>query len=105
MNFNVTNICEKKEYKDDSDSLLKRTLEQEKEVFNISKQNLTYDQAVEKCKAYGSKIATKEQLIQAYNKGAHWCDYGWVEGHKAFYPVQKCFENKNCGKPGLNGGF
>ena len=77
-------------------------------------------QAEAVCKAYNSKVATLTQLEEAYQKGADWCSYGWREGQKAFYPVQKCnlntdnnqenndfLENsdKYCGKPGMNGGY
>ena len=99
--LNITNICKKT----DSQSNFERTLLNEKEVYHIDKQNLTYEQAIKKCEAYGATIANKNQMTEAYNKGAHWCNYGWIEGREAYYPVQKCFENDNCGEPGLNGGF
>jgi hypothetical protein len=60
------------------------------EVFFISNQTYNYDEAVCKCKGYGGRLATKAELTEAYNKGAHWCDYGWVQGRQAFYPVQSC---------------
>ena len=77
-----------------------------KEVFHISNQLYTFEQAKCKCESYGAQLATKNQLIEAYNKGANWCTYGWTEGQNAFYPVQQCYwdKNKSCGKPGLNGG-
>lgn len=104
MNLNITNICKNKP-NNNSQSNLERTLLDEKEVYHIDEQDLTYKQALKKCEAYGATIANKNQMIEAYNKGAHWCNYGWTEGHEAYYPVQKCFESKNCGKPGLNGGY
>jgi hypothetical protein len=94
-----------------------------KEVFHISNQNYTFEQAKCKCESYGAKLATKHNLIDAYNKGANWCTYGWSEGQNAFYPVQQCEWDKlneemnkhpensherkrlQCGKPGLNGGY
>ena len=100
MNFNITNIC-----KQGSSNYLERKISNEKEVYNIQEQNLTYEQAQKKCEAYGAKLATKNQMTEAYNKGAHWCNYGWIEGNEAYYPVQSCFDDKNCGKPGLNGGY
>lgn len=89
------------------------------EVYHISNQDYTFDQAKCKCESYGGKLATVEQVKDAYNKGATWCTYGWTEGQNAYYPVQKCDwdvmmeENihkpddmKNvCGNPGLNGGY
>lgn len=93
-----------------------------KEVFHIANQKYTYDQSRCKCAAYGAKLATKADLINAYNNGANWCTYGWSEDQTAYYPVQKCewdkmmAENrryggneknskKYCGYPGINGGY
>jgi hypothetical protein len=83
-----------------------------KEVFHISNQDYTYEQAKCKCKSYNSELATYTQLVDAYNSGAEWCTYGWSNGQKAYYPTQKCnWEKKSpeeklkCGNPGLNGGF
>ena len=83
-----------------------------KEVFNISNQKYTYEQAKCKCKAYGGELASYNQIVKAYNKGAEWCNYGWSKGQKAYYPSQeKCShkdgekdKKKHCGKPGINGG-
>lgn len=95
-------------------SLKEREYLDEREVFHISDQIYTYEQAKCKCEAYGAKLATKDQMIEAYNKGADWCTYGWCEGGEAFYPTQKCTFDKmqrlpknkrfTCGLPGLNGG-
>ena len=60
------------------------------EVFQISNQIYTYDEAKCKCESYGGKLASKAELTQAYNNGAHWCNYGWIEGNEAYYPVQQC---------------
>lgn len=86
----------------------------QKEVFHLSNQDYTYEQAKCKCVAYGGTLATKAQIIDAYNKGADWCSYGWSEGQQAFYPTQKCTWDQlqkswktrwDCGYPGVNGGF
>ncbi len=97
---------------------------EKEEVFHIANQDYTYDQAKCKCESYGGKLATKAQITDAYNNGAHWCTYGWSEGQNAYYPVQQCEwdkihmnderipledrksdPNRFCGKPGINGGF
>lgn len=93
----------------------KPPLPTKKEVFHISNQDYTYNQAKCKCAAYGAKLATKNQITDAYNKGAEWCSYGWSEGQNAYYPTQKCtWDNMqegdpkhrfDCGLPGVNGGF
>lgn len=109
FDLNLSNICKnpEKQLEQPSQSFIQRELEREKEVFHLNNQNLTYDQAIEKCKAYNSKLATKAQIIESYNKGAHWCTYGWSDGVRAFYPVQKCLGNdcEKCGEPGINGGY
>jgi hypothetical protein len=83
-----------------------------KEIFHIANQDYTYEQAKCKCDSYNAKLATYNQLVDAYNDGAEWCSYGWSSGQKAYYPTQKCnWEKKSpeeklkCGNPGLNGGF
>jgi hypothetical protein len=83
-----------------------------KEVFHIANQDYTFEQAKCKCESYNAKLATYDQLVDAFNDGAEWCTYGWSNGQKAYYPTQKCnWEKKTpeerlkCGNPGLNGGF
>jgi len=83
-----------------------------KEVFHIANQDYTFEQAKCKCESYNAKLATYDQLVDAFNDGAEWCTYGWSSGQKAYYPTQKCnWEKKTpeerlkCGNPGLNGGF
>lgn len=90
-----------------------------KEVFHIANQDYTYEQSKCKCESYGSRLATKSEIIDAYNNGANWCTYGWTENQSAYYPVQQCewdkinTENerlpkkskKYCGIPGVNGGY
>ena len=83
-----------------------------REVFHIANQDYTFEQAKCKCDSYNAKLASYDQLVDAYNDGAEWCTYGWSSGQKAYYPTQKCnWEKKGpeeklkCGNPGLNGGF
>lgn len=92
------------------------------EVFNVSNNLYTYDDAKAICKSYGAKIATYDQVEKAYNNGAEWCNYGWSDGQMALFPTQKntwdklqkldegvCENSKkrgnNCGRPGINGGY
>jgi hypothetical protein len=105
FNLNISNICPVVKYPEPSQSFIQREIELEKEVFHVDNQTLTYDQAREKCRAYNSVLATKEQITEAYNKGANWCSYGWTEGQNAFYPVQKCMQKQKCGVAGINGGY
>ena len=85
-----------------------------RQVFHIANQDYTFDQAKCKCQAYGARLATKEDMIEAYNKGADWCTYGWSAGQNAYYPTQPKTWNRlqldprkkdDCGRPGVNGGF
>jgi len=83
-----------------------------REVFHIANQDYTFEQARCKCESYNAKLATYDQLVDAYNEGAEWCSYGWSNGQRAYYPTQKCNwqkkspeERLRCGNPGLNGGF
>lgn len=84
------------------------------EVFNIANNLYTYDEAKEVCIALGVRLATYDEVEDAYNNGAEWCSYGWSEGQMALFPtqkrtwseLQKSEKKKNsCGRPGVNGGF
>jgi hypothetical protein len=85
------------------------------EVFNVSKNSFNYYDAEPLCKALGAELATYDQVKSAWEKGADWCNYGWVKGQTAVYPTQKETWNKlqagpedqrgSCGVPGLNGGY
>ena len=87
-----------------------------KEVFHVSDNRFTYDDAPAVCAAYESEIATQEQVQQAYDKGAEWCGYGWSAGGLALFPTQKATweqlqtevdpaKRTACGRPGVNGGY
>lgn len=86
------------------------------EVFYVSDNRFTYEQAPMVCKAYGAEIASYAQVEQAYNSGAEWCGYGWSDGGVALYPTQQATWDKmqkesdpqkriKCGRAGINGGY
>ena len=84
------------------------------QVFNIPENNYIYGDAQAVCKAYGARLASYEEVEEAYNKGAEWCNYGWSDGQMALFPTQqKTFDElqkiegheNDCGRPGINGGF
>jgi len=85
------------------------------EVFNVSKNSFNYYDAEPLCKALGAELATYDQVKNAWERGADWCNYGWVKGQTAVFPTQKDTWNKlqagpedqrtSCGIPGLNGGY
>jgi hypothetical protein len=84
------------------------------EVFNLSNNLYTYDDAQAICRAYDSRLATYDEIETAYTNGAEWCNYGWSADQMAFFPTQKSTWNElqqskkhknSCGRPGVNGGF
>lgn len=85
------------------------------EVFNVSPNIFTFNDAAAVCAAAGAELATYEQVKEAYDKGADWCNYGWIKGQMAVYPTQKSTYEKlqkgapewrnACGLPGVNGGY
>ena len=87
----------------------------QKEVFNVSRNIYTFNDAAAVCAALDSDLATYEQMQKAYEGGADWCNYGWVKGQMAVYPTQKATWDKlqkgapeyrsACGQPGVNGGY
>ena len=100
-----------------SKSILNKFLPPSKnnEVFNVSANEYTYYDAEPLCRALGAELATYKQVKDALDKGADWCNYGWVKGQAAVYPTQKETWDKlqhgpedekyACGNPGINGGY
>ena len=89
---------------------------EKKEVFYVSGNNYTYDEAAAVCAAYDSDLASQDQVQEAYSGGAEWCGYGWTQGGMALFPTQQATwevlqqegPDKNrtaCGRPGVNGGY
>lgn len=85
-----------------------------KQVFNIPGNYYSYENAKALCTAYGADLATYEQIEDAYNNGAEWCNYGWSANQLALFPTQKnTYDNlqnikgheNDCGRPGINGGY
>jgi len=87
-----------------------------KEVFHISDQKYSYNEASAVCAAKGAELATFDQLQEAFSLGAEWCSYGWSAGGMALFPTQESTwltlqqeyqEQKRiaCGRPGVNGGY
>ena len=85
-----------------------------KQVFNIPGNYYNYENAKALCKAYGANLATYDQIEDAYNNGAEWCNYGWSANQLALFPTQKkTYDNlqkiagheNDCGRAGVNGGY
>lgn len=86
------------------------------EVFYISGNKYTYKDAANVCAVYDAEVASYDQLMEAFSKGAEWCGYGWSKGGMALYPTQEATwkklqedddtnVRKSCGRPGVNGGY
>jgi hypothetical protein len=89
---------------------------EQKEVFFISGNDYTYDEAPAVCAAYDGELATYDQVNEAYSSGAEWCGYGWTQSGMALFPTQEATWNAlqqemtetkrtSCGRPGVNGGY
>ena len=87
-----------------------------KTVFNVNSNKYKYSDAEPLCKALGAELATYDQVKQAWDQGADWCNYGWIKGQAAVYPTQKGTydalqlssvddERMACGSIGVNGGY
>jgi hypothetical protein len=101
---------------DSATDVINKLVPGRKQVFNVSANKYTYSDAEPLCKALGAQLATYDQVKQAWDEGADWCNYGWVKGQAAVYPTQKSTfdelqggstddERLACGQPGVNGGF
>jgi len=86
----------------------------ENQVFHVPDNIYTYNDAKAICKAYDARLATYEEVENAYKRGAEWCGFGWSADQLALYPTQmdtwkKMQKRKghehDCGRPGINGGF
>lgn len=84
------------------------------EVFNISNNLYSYEDARNVCSSYGARLATYDEVEAAYVDGGEWCNYGWSDNQMALFPTQKdtwsklqmSKDHKNdCGRPGVNGGY
>ena len=85
-----------------------------KQVFHIPDNKYDYENSKAICQAYGGRLATYNEINDAYNAGADWCGFGWSDGQMALYPTQyekwetlqgiKGHEH-DCGRPGINGGY
>lgn len=84
------------------------------EVFNVSNNVYTYEDAQAVCKSYGGRLATYDEIEDAYQSGAEWTSYGWSDGQHAYFPTQKATWNElqkvkghehDLGRPGVNGGY
>jgi hypothetical protein len=87
--------------------------QKKEEVFNISNNLYTYDDAQNVCKSFNSRLATVDELNEAYEDGAEWCVNSWSADMQVLFPTQQATYDKlqkikgaenNCGRTGVNGG-
>lgn len=85
-----------------------------KQVFHVPGNKYDFSDARAICAAYGGKLASYDQIEQAYKDGGEWCGFGWSEDQMALYPTQKKTYDKlqtikghehDCGRTGVNGGY
>lgn len=103
-----------KKKEDTATEIIKDIVANQDEVFNVSNNLYTYDDAKMVCGALDARLATYDEIEDTYKKGGEWCNYGWSEGQHAYFPTQKETWKKlqldekkkhNCGRPGINGGY
>ncbi|CAM4527717.1 unnamed protein product [Leuciscus chuanchicus] len=54
-------------------------------VEGTSRYSLTFQQALELCQSLDYKLATQEQITEAYQKGLRTCRYGWIDGQNVTF--------------------
>ena len=115
INSNAKGITPTPTKKDISGNAYKCSSENEDgEVFHVTDNKYTYTDAIEICKSLKSRLATYDEVEDAYKNGANWCSYGWSDDQMALFPIQKSVYNElkkikghqhDCGRPGVNGGY
>ena len=109
------NDLKKDKFHINSTKVVKPISDSDKEVFNISQNIFTYNEAPLVCKAYDADLATYDQVVKSFKKGANWCNYGWSDHQMALFPIQEKYydelqkgpieHREDCGAPGVNGGY
>ena len=119
FNTELTNLkvnAKTKETKEtkDSEGECEKDSDTDKEVFHITNNLYSYQEAKDICEQHNARMATYEEIERAYNKGANWCSYGWSKDQLALFPTQQELYNElkkvpghehDCGRPGINGGY
>lgn len=84
------------------------------QVFHIPGNKYTYGDAKAVCQAYDARLATYDEIEDAYDAGGEWCSYGWSADQLALFPTQKSTydslqkipgHENDCGRQGVNGGY
>ena len=87
-------------------------LPKEPEVYNVGQNIFTYKEAQEVCKTLDGRLANIDDMNEAYELGANWCNNGWLSGKNSGYPIQVQYNRKQirdgeevCGRPGINSAY
>ena len=109
VDINITNVSGEEKEKEPVPEIT-----YEKQVFHVPGNKYNFSDARAICRAYGGKLASYDEVENAYKDGGEWCGYGWADGQMALYPTQKKTFAKlqtikghkhDCGRPGINGGY
>ena len=120
----IGSLFNRKVENDDEEDEAEETQEtgKQEEVYNVSNNLYTYEEAPYVCQALNGRLATYDEVEKSYESGAEWCNYGWSQDQLALFPTQKETWNKlkgsvnecdkkgasiqnMCGRPGVNGGY
>ena len=100
--------------KDNKNNKCKGSDDNKSEVFHIPNNLYTYEEARKVCSNNNSRLATYNEIENAYKNGATWCSYGWSEEQMALFPTQESVikelktkpgHENDCGRQGVNGGY
>lgn len=69
----------------------------ETQVYHIFQNAYTFKEAQEECAKRASTLANPNQLQNAYNSGASWCNWGWSTDGDAYMPNRDPKCNKKIG--------
>ncbi|XP_048576212.1 uncharacterized protein LOC116613349 [Nematostella vectensis] len=67
-------------------------------VFDVSgykSRLLSFSEAERACQAFGARMASREELIEAWENGYHLCRWGWLSDVSRGIPIQR--PSSNCG--------
>lgn len=53
-------------------------------VSNIDKNYYTYQMANDLCQEYGTRLATDDELLEAWKHGQRWDNLSWINGGRAY---------------------
>jgi len=95
--------------------LVQKNIHDDNEIFHVSGEKVTFDEANTVCQQYGAKLASYDQLLHAYLHGNEFCNVGWTQNETGYYLTQKdtwqklqYYDDVNkknmCGNIGINGG-